>query len=64
MVQVRVGDERVLDRELLGAGERAADGATVDEDGVVDEKCGRTLRESLGSIRAEHSDLHSPAIVT
>ncbi len=55
--------ERVLDRELLGARQGAADGAAVDQESVVDEESGRPLRESLGSVCAEHSDLHSSAIV-
>ena len=63
VIEVRVGDERVLDRELLGTGQRTADGAAVDQDSVVEQEGGRPLRESLGSIRAEHSDLHSSAIV-
>ena len=58
MIEVRVRDERVLDDDLLGAGERTADRAAVDENGVVDEECGGALSESFGSIGAEHSDLH------
>jgi hypothetical protein len=33
-----VGDERVLDHELLGAGQRTADGAAVDQDPVVEQE--------------------------
>ncbi len=58
MIQVRVRDQRVLDQALLGAGEGTAHGAGVNQIPLVDEKRGRALTESFGSIGAEHSYLH------
>src|SRR5947199_224774 len=63
MVQVRVRDQRVLDRELLGNRQRARHGARVDQRPVVDEKRGGAVPEPLAAEGAEHAEFHPVAIL-
>ena len=63
VIEVRVGDEGVLDDELLGDGEGARDGARIDEHAVVNEERGGSLPGTLAAKGAEHADLHARAIV-
>src|SRR5437870_1166465 len=58
VVEVRVGQEGVLDLELLVDGQGSGHGARVDEDAVVDEERGRPLPEPLAAEGPEHLDLH------
>ena len=58
VIEVRVGDQGVLDLELLGDRESAADATGVDQDAVVDEKRGGSLAQPFASEGAEHSNLN------
>jgi hypothetical protein len=52
-----VNIKRVLDLDLLGDGECTADGARVDQDAIIHEKCGRPLTYPFASKRSKHSNL-------
>jgi hypothetical protein len=51
--------EGILDLDLLGRGEGAANRSSIHEDPVVDEEGRRTLPRPLAAVRAEDFDLHS-----
>ncbi len=58
MIQVGVGQESVLDLDLLGDGQGAAHGSRVDQDPIVDEERRRALPLAFASKRPEDLDLH------
>ena len=59
VVEVGVGDEGLLDRELLRDGQRAADRASVEKRVVVDEERGGAMPEPFAPEGAEHPDPHN-----
>jgi hypothetical protein len=53
-----VGQESMLDLDLLGDGQGAAHGSRVDQDPIVDEERRRALPLAFASKRPEDLDLH------
>ena len=59
VVEVAVAQDGVVDRDLLGNGQRAADGSRVDENGVVDQEGRGPLALPFAAVGPEDLEPHS-----
>ena len=55
MIHVRVSDDDVAHAALLRIAERNANAARIDGDAVVDDKAGKTLRETRAAMGIERT---------
>jgi len=58
-----VGEEDVLDRDLLGVGETATDRTRIYQGPVIDEEGRGALPGTLAAEGPKHPDVHSRAIL-